>query len=239
MRISTITIGAAFIAAAALSACAGRSVVPSEDFASGSGAAMLVAPAAASTPSPCNKTNPPMYDFYGACAPFTLHEGTATVVDLGKVSHYGGIVIDTTYSKNSGGPSQGVPAVMGDALGTGDIKGMVGGKAFQNYGATNNCIGSNGKPAKCVGKAFVYAELINNSNYTLKPAATPGFAITDTHGYPGKTCFPSIYKSGLWQPENNLSAHPNGNTLILPSATNTGQLFYNKHAQFIVAGVCE
>jgi len=240
MRISTITIGVAFVAAAALSACAGRGVVPSQNFASSDGAnGMVAAVKATPTPNACMKTNPPMYYFAGACLSFTLNETKATLVDLGKFNPYGGIKINTTYSKNTGGPAGGVPAVMGDAIGNGDITGKVGGKAFQNYGATNNCIGSNGKLTKCFGKTFLYAELINNSNYTLTPAATPGFAISDTHGYPGKTCFPAIYSSKGWTPETNLAAKPVGDNLTLPSATNTGQLIYVKHTQFIVAGVCE
>jgi hypothetical protein len=239
MRISTITIGAAFIAAAAMSACASRGVVPSQSFGSADNAgAIAMATKATPTPNACMKTSPPMYYFGGACSNFTMANTKATVVDLGKYNPYGGIKIDTTYSKNSGA-TVGTPAVMGDATGVGDITGTVGGKAFKKYGDGNDCIGANGKPTKCFGKTFVYAELINNSNYTLTPAATPGFVITDTHGFPGKSCFPAIYSSAGWTPEGNLEAAPKGDTLTLPSANNTGQLHYVKHAQFIVAGVCE
>jgi hypothetical protein len=240
MRITTITIGAAIVAAAAMSACASRGVVPSQNFVSSNSAqAMLVDAKATPTPTPCEKTNPPMYYFGGNCVAFTLKETSATTVTLGKYSPYQGIKIVTVFSKNAGGPSGGIPAVMGDATGKGDITGKVGGKTFKLYADGNDCLGGNGKPTKCFGKTFLYAELINNSNYTLTPQTTPGFTITVKSGYPGKTCFPAIYSNGLWQPETNLSASPKGTLLVLPSASNTGQLKYLKHAQFIVAGVCE
>jgi hypothetical protein len=238
MRISTITIGAAFVAAAALSACAGRGVVPSQNFASSSGAdATFASPQATATPNPCQHTNPVMYLFAGSCLPFTLKETTTTTVALGKYKAYQGIKITAVFSKNTGGPGAGIPAVMGDATGKGDITGKVGGKAFLIYGG-KNCL-FNGKLGPCPGKPFLYAELINNSNYTLKPADTPTFTITDTNGFPGTTCFPAEYTAKGWEPQTTLDAKPDGDTLHLPSSANNGSLYYDKHSQFIVAGVCE
>jgi hypothetical protein len=238
MRISTITIGAAFVAAAALSACAGRGVVPSQNFVSSSGSdATFAAAKATPTPNPCQHTNPVMYLFGGSCTSFTLKETTTTTVALGKYKAYQGIKITSVFSKNTGGPAAGIPAVMGDATGKGDITGKVGGKAFLVYGG-KNCL-FNGKLGPCPGKPFLYAELINNSNYTLKPADTPTFTITDTNGFPGTTCFPAEYTAKGWEPQTTLDAKPDGNTLHLPSSANNGSLYYDKHSQFIVAGVCE
>src|ERR1700678_2261366 len=209
MRISTITIGAAFVAAAALSACAGRGVVPSQNFASSSGAdATFASPQANATPNPCQHTNPVMYLFAGSCLPFTLKETTTTTVALGKYKAYQGIKITAVFSKNTGGPGAGIPAVMGDATGKGDITGKVGGKAFLIYGG-KNCL-FNGKLVPCPGKPLLYAELINNSNYTLKPADTPTFTITDTSGFSGTTCFPPEYTAKGWEPQTTLDAKPDG-----------------------------
>jgi hypothetical protein len=241
MRISTITIGAAFVAAAALSACAGRGVVPSQNFASSSGTdAMIASPQATATPNPCQHTNPAtMYLFGGSCTSFTMKgsNGLPVTVYLGRYKAYQGIKITTVYGKNTGGPATPLPFVTGDATGKGDITGKVGGKAFLAYGG-KNCL-FNGKLGPCPGKVFVYAELINNSNYTLKPADTPTFTITDTNKFPGTTCFPAEYTAKGWEPQTTLDAKPDGDVLHLPSSANNGSLYYNKHAQFIVAGVCE
>jgi hypothetical protein len=237
MRISTITIGAAFVAAAAMSACASRGVVPSQNFASNDGTVAQLAAKATPTPNPCMKTNPVMYYFGGSCTSFTLKETTTTTVYLGRYKAYKGIKITTVFSKNTGGPANGIAAVMGDATGDADITGKVGGKAFLKYGG-KNCL-FNGKLGPCPGKPFLYAELINNSNYTVKPADTPTFTIVDTNKFPGTTCFPAEYTSKGWEPETTLDAKPDGDTLHLPSSANNGSLYYDKHAQFIVAGVCE
>jgi hypothetical protein len=239
MRITTIAIGAAIVAAAAMSACASRGVVPSQSFASSNGTTAMFAAKATPTPNACEKTDPPMYYFGGSCTAFTLKETAPTTVALGKYKPYQGIKITTVFSKNTGGPAGGVAAVMGDAVGKGDITGKVGGKAFKLYGDGKDCL-FNGKPTTCQGKPFVYAELINNSKYTIKPAETPTFTITDSNGFPGtKECFPAEYTSKGWLPETTLSAKPVGNTLHLPGAGNDGSLFYPAHTQFIVAGICE
>jgi hypothetical protein len=239
MRITTIAIGAAIVAAAAMSACASRGVVPSQSFASSNGTSAMFAAKATPTPTPCEKTSPPMYYFAGNCVAFTLKETATTTVFLGKYKPYEGIKITTVFSKNSGGPAAGIAAVMGDATGKGDITGKVGGKAFKLYGDGNNCL-FNGKLGPCPGKPFVYAELINNSKYKIKPADTPKFTITDENGFPGThECFPAEYSSKGWIPETTLDAKPNGKTLNLPSVANDGSLYYLPNAQFIVAGVCE
>jgi hypothetical protein len=239
MRISTITIGAAIVAAAAMSACASHGVVPSQSFASSNGMPVMMDAKATPTPTPCMKTNPPMYYFAGSCVSFTLKETTTTTVTLGKYKPYKGLKITTTFSTNTGGPAGGVAAVMGDAVGDGDITGKVGGKPIKLYGVGNDCL-AGGKLVKCPGKPFVYAELINNSMYKLKPQKTPTFVINDSNGFPGAhECFPAVYSSKGWTPETTLEAKPNGNTLTLYGATNNGSLFYLPHAQFIVVGVCE
>jgi hypothetical protein len=240
MRITTtMTIGAAIVAAAAMSACASRGVVPSQSFASSNGTTAVLAAKATPTPTACEKTTPPMYYFGGSCTSFTLKEGSSTTVYLGKYKPYQGIKITTVFTTNTGGPAGGVPAVMGDAIGKGDITGKVGGKAFKLYGDGKDCL-FNGKPATCPGKPFVYAELINNSKYKLKPQGTPTFTITDSNGFPGAhECFPAEYTSKGWIPETTLDAKPSGNTLHLPSAGNDGSLYYLPNSQFIVAGVCE
>ncbi|HEY1683026.1 MAG TPA: hypothetical protein VGF98_15370 [Candidatus Tumulicola sp.] len=238
MRITTIAIGAAIVAAAAMSACASRGVVPSQSFASSNGTTAMLAAKATPTPTACEKTSPPMYYFAGNCVAFTLKETATTTVFLGKYKPYDGIKITTVFSKNSGGPAGGIKAVMGDATGKGDITGKVGGKAFKLYGDGNDCF-YRGKLGPCRGKSFLYAELINNSGSTIKPVDTPKFTIVDTNGFPGKKCFPAEYQKGGWVPEDNLFAAPKGNTLELPSVANDGSLYYLPHAQFIVAGVCE
>jgi hypothetical protein len=238
MRITTITIGAAIVAAAAMTACASRGVVPSQSFASSNGITAMQAAKATPTPTACEKTTPPMYYFSGSCVAFTLNEGAATTVFLGKYKPYQGIKITTVFSKNSGGPPGGVKAVMGDATGKGDITGMVGGKAFKLYGDGKDCL-YKGKFVTCTGKPFLYAELINNSGSKIKPVDTPKFTIVDTNGFPGKTCYPAEYQNGGWVLEDNLVGKPVGNTLNLPSVANDGSLYYLPHAQFIVAGVCE
>jgi hypothetical protein len=238
MRFSTIVTGSTAVAAAVvLAACGGHGVVPSQSFASG-GSGVSNDLLANAQKSPCQVAK--MYFFHGNCRAFTLSMTKNTVVKLGQFGAYHGIKITTTFSPNSGGPKTGgVAAIMGDADGKGDITGTVGGKAFKLYGDGKDCVYA-GKPATCPGKPFVYAELINTSQYTLKPQKTPGFYITDDNGFPGtKACFPAELTSKGWLPETNLTGKPKGKTLTINAVSNTGNLYYPAHSQFIVAGVCE
>lgn len=237
--------GAATIAAAtALAACGGHGVVPSQAMApqvSGGFAANAFPDA---KKSPCDVTG--MYYFKGNCVAFSMNTNATTQVTLGKFKPYNGIKITATLSKFSHPPqAKTVPAVMGDAIGKNDILGKVKNKAFPLYVAGgSNCVTADNKPEKCFGKPFVYAELINNSQYNLTPVNTPGFYITDSHGFPGKNlCFPAILATVkgkvVWALNTALGAKPGKTTLQLVPASNPGQLVFLAHSQFIVAGICE
>lgn len=248
MRLLTFRSGApAIVAAVALAACGGHGVVPqgvsqTSAFAPLNDVAQAVSPDA----SPCSI--PGLYYFMGSCAAFHLKMNGTTVVPLGSKTPYKGIKITTTFGAFENPPK--VPyidAVMGDAIGKGDITGKVGGKSFPLYGVGKDCVSSNGQAEFCPGKPFVYAELINLSKgkYTLKPKLTPKFDITDANGFPGKKlCFPAIltaktqHSAGGWAPNATLGAPPKGNTLIINSQPNPGQLYYPP-GPFYVAGVCE
>ncbi|MEO6834443.1 MAG: hypothetical protein ABI231_00830, partial [Candidatus Tumulicola sp.] len=228
MRFSKIRTGAAAIAAAvALAACGGHGVVPSQSLASGVANGFTsngFAPGVSPAKSPCAQPN--MYYFQGSCAAFNMNMNATTTVVLGKVHPYQGIEITTTLSKFTKPPNvKSVPAIMGDAIGK-DVTGKVKTKIFPLYGTGNNCF-INQKPAKCPGKPFVYAELINMSKYTLKPQATPAFYIVDKNGYPGKTlCYAAILTQQGWVPNQAVGGKPNGDTLRIPSAPNPGQLIF-------------
>ena len=138
-----------------------------------------------------------MYYFHGSCVKFTLSVTGNTTVELGKFGAYKGIKITTTFSAMENPPKgvKSVAAIMGDATGTGgDITGTVKGKAFPLYGQGEDCVSSQNKKEFCPGKPFVYAELINQSKYTLKPKDTPKFYIVDTNKFPGtRLCFPANF----------------------------------------------
>lgn len=249
MVLSTLRSGvAAIVAVAALAACGGHGVVPSQTFASGNGVA---AGSDALLNSIAGKTSkcdiPKIYYFHGDCVAFTLNMNANSMVELGKYGAYHGIKITTTFGVFENPPKgvKSIPAIMGDATGNGDITGQVGGKNFPLYGNGKDCVNPQGKPEFCVGKPFVYAELINTSKYTLKPKYTPKFYITDSNGFPGKTlCFPAIltakglHTAGGWAPNETLGGQPHGTTLTINAQNNPGQLIYPP-GPFIVAGVCK
>jgi hypothetical protein len=251
MRLTIISsVFAAVIAAAALAACGGHGVVPSQSFASGNSMAMSnggssFAALEDAKVHPCDISG--LYYFHGNCVKFTLSVTGNTTVELGKFGAYHGIKITTTFSAMENPPQgvKSVAAIMGDAIGDGDITGTVKGKAFPLYGHGNDCVNSQGKAVSCPGKPFVYAELINTSKYTLKPKLTPKFYITDSNGFPGKRlCFPAIFTTpgpktvGGWAPNTTLGGQPHGTTLTINAQSNPGQLIYPP-GQFIVAGACE
>jgi hypothetical protein len=250
MRLLTIRSGAAAIVAAiALAACGGHGVVPSQSFTSGNavsaGSNVLLNAVSDAKVSKCDIAG--MYYFHGSCVAFTLNLLGNTTIELGKYGAYHGIKITTTLSAISSPPKgvKTVPAIMGDAIGNGDITGQVGGKSFPLYGHGKDCVNSQGKAEYCPGKPFVYAELINQSKYTLKPKDTPKFYITDSNGFPGKNnCFPAIltkagpHTVGGWAPNQALGGKPSGNTLTINAQPNPGQLVYPP-GQFIVAGACQ
>lgn len=244
MRFSKIGTGAAAIAAAAaLTACGGHGTVPSSNLGPATANGLTSDGVLASGLSPdagskCSVSG--MYYFQGSCAAFNMKMKSITTVTIGKVKPYQGIVITTSLSPIQKPPNvDSVPAIMGDAIGK-DVTGKVKNKAFPLYGVGNDCVSGNGKPVKCVGKVFIYAELINTSKYNLKPLMTPGFYITDQNGFPGKTlCYPAILTSKGWAPNTTVGGKPNGKTLRIASVSNPGQLIYLANAQFIVAGVCQ
>lgn len=244
MRSSMIrTVSTTIVAAVALAACGGHGVVPAQGVApsiSNGIASNGFAAGPDGKTSPCNIKG--MYYFHGSCRPFNLNMTKATTVKLGQFAPYQGITITTTFSAFTNPPKvQSVSAVMGDAIGkNNDITGTVKGKAFPLYGAGKDCV-YNGKPATCPGKPFVYAELINKSQYTLKPQLTPKFVITDSNGFPtGKhnQCFPAELTVKGWLPQTNVHGTPKNHTLIINALRNTQNLYYPANAQFIVAGVC-
>lgn len=236
------TVSTAIVAAIALAACGGHGVVPSQGVApalSNGFAANGFAAGPDAKKSPCDIQG--MYYFHGSCRTFSLNMTKATSVKLGQFGAYHGITITTTFSAFTNPPNvQSVPAVMGDAIGSGDITGLVKGKAFKLYGDGKDCVYAN-KPATCPGKPFVYAELVNMSKYTLKPQLTPKFVITDTNGFPTgnkNQCFPAELTAKGWLPQTNVHGTPKNNTLIINALKNTQNLFYPANAQFIVVGVC-
>ena len=236
------TVATAIVAAVALAACAGHGVVPSQSVVPAVSNGFLANGFAA---GPDGKTSPcdlkGMYYFHGSCRAFSLNMTKATTLKLGQFGPYQGITITTTFSAFTNPPKvQTVAAVMGDAIGKGDITGTVGGKAFPLYGAGKDCVYA-GKPATCPGKPFVYAELINKSQYTLKPQLTPKFVITDSNGFPtGKKnqCFPAELTSKGWLPQTNVHGTPKNHTLVINALKNTQNLYYPANAQFIVVGAC-
>lgn len=253
MRLSIIGSGfAAVVAVAMLAACGGHGVVPSQSFSSANATALSDGVLAnvgddAAKVHHCDITG--MYYFHGSCVPFTMNLTKATTVELGKFGAYKGIKITTTLSAIANPPKgvSTIAAIMGDATGTGgDITGTVKGKAFPHYGDGKNCVNdSTGKAEYCPGKPFVYAELINQSKYTLKPVDTPKFYITDTNGFPGKRlCFPAILTTpapkwaGGWAPNTTIGGQPHGTTLTINAQKNPGTLVFAP-GQFIVAGACE
>lgn len=238
----TRSVSAAIVAAVALAACAGRGVVPSQGFAPN------VSNGFASNgfdAGPDGKTSPcdikGKYYFHGSCRTFNLNMTKSTTVKLGQFGPYHGITITTTFGPFTNPPKvQSVPAIMGDAVGSGDITGLAGGKAFKLYGDGKDCVYAN-KPATCPGKPFVYAELINTSKYTLKPQLTPKFVITDSNGFPtgrNNQCFPAELTSKGWLPETNVHGTPKNDTLVINALKNTQNLYYPANGQFIVVGVC-
>lgn len=242
MRLSIIPAGCvAVVAAVALAACGGHGVVPSQLAPNGA-----VAPAGNAVlgvvPDGKSKCDiPGIYYFHGDCVAFNLSMNATTIVKLGKYGAYKGIKITTTFGVFQNPPKgvKTIAALMGDATGSGDITGTIGGKSFPIYGAGKDCVNNTGQPIYCPGKPFVYAELINTSKYTLKPKYTPGFNITDTNGFPGKRlCFPAILTAKGWQPNTTLGAQPHGQTLVIGQQPNPGQLVYPP-GPFIVAGACE
>ena len=245
MRFSMIRSAAAAIAAAtALAACGGHGVVPSQSFAPNSLNGFATSSLPEAKTSPCDVTG--MYYFKGNCLAFKMNMNSTTQATLGKFHTYHGIKITATLSKFSRPPKvQTVPAVLGDAIGKDDILGKVKNKAFPLFVAgASNCVYNHNQPEKCFGKPFVYAELINNSQYNLTPVNTPGFYITDANGFPGKNlCFPAILATVkgnvVWAINTALGAKPGKTTLQLVPAQNPGQLVFLAHSQFIVAGVCE
>jgi hypothetical protein len=249
MRFSMIRFGVVAIAATlALAACGGHGVVPSQSLASGNGFVPANTMPLGVDPDKTSKCDlSGMYYFHGDCVAFNLSMSSNTTVELGKFGAYKGIKITTTFGPFVNPPKgiKSVAALMGDAVGKGDISGTVKGKAFPLYGVGKDCVNSQGKAEFCPGKPFVYAELINTSKYTLKPKLTPKFVISDTNGFPGKRlCFPAILTSpgahtvGGWAPNTTLGGQPHGTNLTINSQSNPGQLFYPP-GQFIVTGACE
>lgn len=236
------TVSTAAVAAVALAACGGHGVVPSQGIApnvSNGFAANGFAAGPDAKKSPCQITG--MYYFHGSCRAFSLSMTKVTTVKLGQFSPYKGITITTTFSPFTNPPKvQSVPAIMGDAVGSGDITGLSKGKAFKLYGDGKDCVYAN-KPATCPGKPFVYAELINTSKYTLKPQLTPKFVITDANGFPtgrNNQCFPAELTAKGWLAETNIHGTPKNKTLVINALKNTENLYYPADSQFIVAGVC-
>jgi hypothetical protein len=254
MRFSIVRVAVVACAAAvALAACGGHGVVPSQSLAPNSGFApnsgMMPGSDLANSVTPDNTlcAIPGQWYFHGACLAFSMSTTKTTVVNLGKFSPYGGIKITATFGPALAPPKgvSSISAIMGDAIGNGDITGLVGGKPFSPYGKTNNCL-SNRKLGPCPGHPFVYAELYNNSTHTLKPKDTPGFAITDSHGFPGKRlCFPAVWSAATktspagWNPNLNVGGVPHGTTVKINPVANPGQLFYTAHQAVITAGACE
>jgi hypothetical protein len=260
MRFSIIRTGVVACAAAvALAACAGHGVVPSQNIAPNSDVApnsdlapnSAIAPssdlASGVTPDNALCDIPGQWYFHGACLAFNMSTTKTTIVNLGKFNPYGGIKITATFGPAVNPPKgvSSIRAILGDAIGNGDITGTVGGKTFSPYGKTNNCL-SNRKLGPCPGHPFVYAELYNDSTHTLKPKDTPGFAITDSHGFPGKRlCFPAVWSAATknspagWNPNLNVGGVPHGTTVKINPVANPGQLFYTAHQAVITAGACE
>lgn len=237
------TASTAIVAAVALAACGGHGVVPSQGFApnvSNGFAANGLAVSPDGKTSPCSIKG--MYYFHGSCRAFNLNMTKPTTVKLGQFGAYHGIKITTTFGAFTNPPKvQNVPAVMGDAIGTnGDITGLVKGKAFKLYGDGKDCVYA-GKPATCPGKPFVYAELVNQSQYTLKPQLTPKFVISDSNGFPvgqKNQCFPAELTAKGWLPQTNVHGTPKNGVLVINALKNTQNLYYPAKSQFIVAGVC-
>jgi hypothetical protein len=176
MRLSAISAGAVAIVAIALTACAGRGIVPSSPtgYAPANSGDALQLPMLQPPLTTCAKS-PPQYDwiFKGACQTFTL-KSTGGSFSLGI---YQSITVKGSIGKNTAKGS--VQVALADAVDkNGDILKWKG-KTFPPYHAN--------------GTTVAYASAVNQSTQVIKPIPVRGkpvlqYVITDSHGLPGKTC---------------------------------------------------
>lgn len=178
MRLSMIRASAlASVAAVALAACGGHSVVPGSSSFAPVGANGGVAPMAdgdAKGPPTC-ATSPPQYQwiFKGACDNFML-KATGGKFTLGTYANYS-VTGSIGYNNAKGS----VKIYLADAVNkNGDVLKNKG-KAFPPY--------------KGSGTTFLYAVADNQSTQTIKPQSHKNvpeikYVITATKGFPGNTC---------------------------------------------------
>jgi hypothetical protein len=171
MRLSMIRACAvAAVTAIALTACAGRGIVPSSSSAFAPGSADLVSPLASSC-----ATSPPQYNwiFKGSCTKFTLKSTGGSF----SLAAYEDVTVKGSIGKNTAKGS--VTVYIADAIDkNGDIE-TNGGKKFPTY--------------KAEGTTVVYAAVNNQSSQIIKPITEKNktvlqYTITDSKGLPGSSC---------------------------------------------------
>jgi hypothetical protein len=217
MRFSTIRTGiVATAAAVALAACGGHGLVPSQSAATGDSQSNFNR--APDAPVTCS-TVPNAWEFHGACTAAKLTAKGATVA----LAKYMDITFKAVIGKNNAKGT--VAFLLGDAIDNGDITGKIGGRKFPPY-AGKNCLSEFGKPTTCLGKVFMYVEVVNRGKAKVVLPDSPAITIVDTKGFPGKNeCFPAFYhptKPLGWEPQVHIEGKPGATTLHLPSVPVSG-----------------
>jgi hypothetical protein len=214
-RITTPSRLAAAVLAAALSLAA---CTNSQSASNASNAAAVAEPSAAAavpppvaTPAAKNPCDlPGGWFFKGSCALELVTPAGATFA----LPAYRGVGVELAYGASD--VRDKVPFVAGDAVGTGDVAGLLNGTIeFAPYGRAN-CLSLARKPVPCAGSALIYIIVVNGGRVPVKFKASPSIRVASANGFPGKDCGidTMVWHAGkpAWLVHPYSSA-PNGNEL--------------------------
>jgi hypothetical protein len=159
------------------------------------------------------------YDFRGSCADGTLTGSGATLA----LKQYKGLSLTVKFGSNNIAPHNNT-VILGDAIGTGDITGAIGGEKFPLYGSTQ-CTTPGGRTTPCVGKAFIYFALKNDG---VQPGFvnSPKITIVNSGSYPGTKECAVVYMLPHRYYILPLHAAPSGHTLAIMPAPALASSFF-------------
>jgi hypothetical protein len=221
----TFVRGFAIVAAFALAACGGRTMVPMSQPASGFPAFDNVAP---STSDPCpTLSKDGLWYFHGPCLAEDVKKSSTEF----KFKGYKGITQTVKYPAVSGSVAANTTFVTAEGTGNSDITGTFSGEKFPIYGSKDvKCLGASSSSEKCAGKAVVYDLLVNASTNSVTFTGSPSIALTaptvlkhkhqctlnqfiQSRGYQVTPVQGKIEKGAVTLPVDTFSFHLNSHTI--------------------------